>query len=52
LDYLVKNEWALSGVDILWRRSKLGLHLPADTAQRIDQWLANKKEESKQLTPA
>jgi glycerol-3-phosphate dehydrogenase len=52
LDYLVKNEWALSGVDILWRRSKLGLHLPADTAQRIDQWLAHKKEESRQLTPA
>jgi glycerol-3-phosphate dehydrogenase len=52
LDYLVKNEWALSGVDILWRRSKLGLHLPADTAQRVDEWLAHKKEESRQLTPA
>ena len=52
LDYLVKNEWALSGVDILWRRSKLGLHLPADTAQRVDEWLAHKKEEGRQLTPA
>jgi len=52
LDYLVKNEWALSGVDILWRRSKLGLHLPGDTAQRVDEWLAHKKEEGRQLTPA
>jgi glycerol-3-phosphate dehydrogenase len=49
---LVKNEWASSSADILWRRSKLGLHLPADTAQRIDQWLAHKKEESRQLTTA
>ena len=40
LEYLVKNEWASSGADILWRRSKLGLHLPADTAQKIDQWIA------------
>ncbi len=40
IDYLVKNEWASSGADILWRRSKLGLHLPAGTEQRIDQWIA------------
>ncbi len=40
LDYLVKIEWASSGADILWRRSKLGLHLSADTAQKIDQWIA------------
>jgi len=29
VDYLVDQEWALSAEDILWRRSKLGLHLPA-----------------------
>ena len=52
LEYLVKNEWASCSADILWRRSKLGLHLPADTAQRIDHWLATKKEESRQLTAA
>ncbi len=40
IDYLVKYEWASSGADILWRRSKLGLHLPAGTEQRIDQWIA------------
>lgn len=40
LDYLIKYEWASSSADILWRRSKLGLHLPADAAQKIDQWIA------------
>jgi glycerol-3-phosphate dehydrogenase len=27
VDYLVKEEWAETPEDILWRRSKLGLHL-------------------------
>ena len=42
LEYLMKVEWASSGADILWRRSKLGLHVPADTAQKIDQWIAQR----------
>ena len=32
IDYLRNEEWARTADDILWRRSKLGLHLPA-TAQ-------------------
>ena len=39
LRYLVSTEWATSAEDILWRRSKLGLHLPADAAARVDMWL-------------
>jgi glycerol-3-phosphate dehydrogenase len=32
VEYLVTNEWALTADDILWRRTKLGLHLQhADT---------------------
>jgi glycerol-3-phosphate dehydrogenase len=27
VDYLTRNEWALTDEDILWRRSKLGLHM-------------------------
>jgi glycerol-3-phosphate dehydrogenase len=27
VDYLVRNEWAMTAEDILWRRSKLGLHM-------------------------
>ncbi len=37
--YLRKVEWAASAADILWRRSKLGLHLPPDTEARLDAWL-------------
>jgi glycerol-3-phosphate dehydrogenase len=39
VDYLRRHEWAVSAADILWRRSKLGLHLPRDTAGTLDAWL-------------
>lgn len=39
VDYLMQHEWADSAVDILWRRSKLGLHLPVETAEKIDAWI-------------
>ena len=39
VEYLIGREWAQSAEDILWRRSKLGLHLPADTAERLAAWL-------------
>jgi glycerol-3-phosphate dehydrogenase len=35
LDWLVKKEWALTGEDVLWRRSKLGLHLDSDATRSI-----------------
>jgi glycerol-3-phosphate dehydrogenase len=38
--YLVENEWAGSAEDILWRRSKLGLHGGADLATRLAAWLS------------
>jgi glycerol-3-phosphate dehydrogenase len=33
--YLVNTEWALTIEDLLWRRSKLGLHVSEDTQQNI-----------------
>lgn len=39
-DYLVRREWAQTAEDILWRRSKLGLHAPAETTERLQSWLA------------
>lgn len=39
LIYLQREEWARTAEDILWRRSKLGLHLPADACDRLDAWL-------------
>ena len=38
--YLVNQEWAASADDILWRRTKLGLHATPSSRQRIDDWLA------------
>ncbi len=35
LDYLINHEWAETAEDVLWRRSKLGLHLSAEQQARI-----------------
>jgi glycerol-3-phosphate dehydrogenase len=40
VNYLRRKEWAVTAADILWRRSKLGLHLPAGAEARLDAWLA------------
>ena len=39
--YLCMKEFALSAHDILWRRTKLGLHLPANAAEILEIWLAD-----------
>jgi glycerol-3-phosphate dehydrogenase len=39
VNYLREQEWAVTARDILWRRSKLGLHLPANTEALLDAWL-------------
>jgi glycerol-3-phosphate dehydrogenase len=39
VDYLRREEWAVSARDILYRRSKLGLHVPAGSETRLDEWL-------------
>ncbi|WP_269632364.1 glycerol-3-phosphate dehydrogenase [Pelomonas sp. BJYL3] len=39
LRHLQREEWAVSAEDVLWRRSKLGLHCSADEAARVERWL-------------
>ena len=39
--YLVEQEWAVSADDILWRRTKLGLHASEESRQRLATWLDN-----------
>jgi glycerol-3-phosphate dehydrogenase len=39
LRYLMQQEWAMTAEDILWRRSKLGLHLTAREQQALTDWL-------------
>ena len=38
LNYLHRDEWARSADDVLWRRSKLGLHLSAAERARVEAW--------------
>ncbi len=40
LNYLHDHEWARSADDVLWRRSKLGLHLSAAECATVDRWCA------------
>jgi glycerol-3-phosphate dehydrogenase len=35
IDYLIDQEWARTAEDVLWRRSKLGLHLDTAACDRI-----------------
>ena len=35
LDYLARDEWARTADDVLWRRSKLGLHLSKAQAEEV-----------------
>jgi glycerol-3-phosphate dehydrogenase len=46
VDYLMRREWARTAEDILWRRSKLGLHVPAGAPAKIDAYIAKQKAAS------
>ena len=40
VDYLRDNEWALTADDILWRRTKCGLHLTPEQRNGVTAYLA------------
>jgi glycerol-3-phosphate dehydrogenase len=40
VDWLVQTEWAHTAEDILWRRSKLGLHLAPAAVTALERYLA------------
>jgi len=42
VDYLCDREWALTAEDILWRRTKMGLHSPSDTPAKLTAYLAQR----------
>lgn len=44
VDYLMQYEWAQTADDILWRRSKLGLHVTPKTIENLKDWVANAHE--------
>ena len=39
IEYLRREEFAVHADDILFRRSKLGVHLPPGSAARLERWL-------------
>jgi glycerol-3-phosphate dehydrogenase len=39
--YLMDVEWARTAEDVLWRRTKLGLSMNADSARALDTWMQN-----------
>ena len=39
LRFLQDHEWAVSAEDVLWRRSKLGLHYTAEEREQVALWL-------------
>jgi len=47
LDYLRREEWATAADDVLWRRSKLGLHLGAAERERVADWMDDSNEMKK-----
>ena len=41
VDYMIKHEWATSGDDVLYRRSKAGLHLTPQQRQAVSDHIAS-----------
>lgn len=49
IDYLIRREWARTSDDVLWRRSKLGLHLSKDQRCRVDDWIRSRTANENQF---
>ncbi|TAK86747.1 MAG: glycerol-3-phosphate dehydrogenase [Aquabacterium sp.] len=44
LHHLCTSEWARTAEDVLWRRSKLGLHLDINQRQAVERWMLRRQE--------
>ncbi len=45
IDYLVANEWARGADDVLWRRTKLGLHLNEQERRKVADWFSSQSND-------
>jgi len=50
LEYLCREEFAHTAADILWRRSKLGLHLINADISPLERWLTNSTHRARAAT--
>jgi glycerol-3-phosphate dehydrogenase len=46
VDYLLTHEWAMTTDDILWRRTKRGLHMTADERARVTHYVDSRKPQA------
>jgi glycerol-3-phosphate dehydrogenase len=46
LDYFRRAEWASCAADVLWRRTKLGLHLDAAARAEVAHWFGERPDET------
>jgi glycerol-3-phosphate dehydrogenase len=44
LRYLIRHEWAARAADVLWRRTKLGLHVSPSHADHVQAWMTAHEE--------
>ncbi len=49
--YLIGQEWATTAEDILWRRTRLGLHLAPDAGRVLAAWIAGAFAGRPEFTP-
>lgn len=42
VDYLIAQEWAVTAEDVLWRRTKLGLHFTPDQTARLAAYITER----------
>ena len=48
LRFLQDHEWAVSAEDVLWRRSKLGLHYTPGQREQVARWLQQQQQRQQQ----
>lgn len=44
LRYLITHEWARTPEDVLWRRTKLGLHLSESQREAVSSWMKERQQ--------
>jgi glycerol-3-phosphate dehydrogenase len=47
IDYLRSHEWAMTAEDVLWRRTKRGLHMSAEQRAGVQRYLSSEPVESR-----
>ena len=43
VDYMIEQEWASNAEDVLWRRSKCGLHLSAAERDTVTKYMRGRR---------